>query len=563
MLVGAWMMPVHLRAVNSNILLRAGIDTPALVNRGLAFVREKKPGAAELVLAAVESEKIFGGEQLRWALTYSFQTYPELEVLGMDPTLKILLELPGNQSESPNSGATGEPTNSITPPGKAPIHKTEPFTELVVQSANRAKTLKFLQASSSHVVQELLRSRTLTNTVLFPPSTSSAGQAFDTALSICGLLIEGQHLTPKLRSAIFGSASGARQGGNPQPLEQAFFDFMSMGQRFNWGQLAEFCGAIEDLQTLHSLANQVRTSEAQLPLLFSAVQHSGKPVAVANYLAKFPQTGLKDLGSSLQFGDGGILELLSRNQQLYLSKLDRLVGLDFCWRTPYIALTLKWFLFLAGGYMLAVAMRVVRKPLSPLEQPLNVREFHVARELLFASGFLFVALLLSEPFLAKESQKAEVRIRLQIPTVGSAVATENVGAKKSIMNQMSLLTLLLFFVLQLLIYLACLVKLGEVRRQKLPARVKLKLLENEDHLFDAGLYLGFAGTITSLILVSLGVIKPSLMAAYSSTAFGVIFVSIFKIFNLRPFRRRMLLEADAAENLPTAPSNEHRLAAPL
>lgn len=563
MLIGAWMMPVHLRAVNSNVLLRAGIDTPALVNRGLAFVREKKPGAAELVLEAVEREKIFGHEQLRWALTYSFQTYPELEVLGMDPGLKVLLEFPGTQSESPNSGATGEPTNSLTPPATAPIHKTEPFTELVVQSANRAKALKFLQGSSSHVVQEVLRSRTLTNTVLFPPSTSPAGQAFDTALSICGLLIEGQHLTPKLRSAIFGSASAARQGGSPQPLEQAFFDFMSMGQRFNWGQLVEFCGGIEDIKTLHLLANQVRTSESQLPLLFSAVQHSGKPMAVANYLAKFPQTGLKDLGSSLQYGDGGILELLSRNQQLHVSKLDRLVGLDFCWRTPWFALTLKWFLFLAGGYMLAVAMRVVRKPLPPLEQPLNVREFHVARELLFAFGFLFVALLLSEPFLAKESQKAEVRVRLQLPTVGNAVATENVGAKKSIMNQMSLLTLLLFFVLQLLIYLACLVKLGEVRRQKLPARVKLKLLENEDHLFDAGLYLGFAGTIISLILVSMGVIKPSLMAAYSSTAFGVIFVSIFKIFNLRPFRRRMLLEADAAANHPTAPSNEHRLAAPL
>ena len=33
--------------------------------------------------------------------------------------------------------------------------------------------------------------------------------------------------------------------------------------------------------------------------------------------------------------------------------------------------------------------------------------------------------------------------------------------------------------------------------------MKLKLLENEDHLFDAGLYLGFVGTIISLILVSL------------------------------------------------------------
>ena len=121
------------------------------------------------------------------------------------------------------------------------------------------------------------------------------------------------------------------------------------------------------------------------------------------------------------------------------------------------------------------------------------------------------------------------------------------------MNNLSLLTLLLFFVLQALIYTACLVKLAEIRRQKMPPRVKLKLLENEDHLFDAGLYLGFAGTIISLILVSLGVIKPSLMAAYSSTSFGIIFVSVFKICHLRPERRKLLLEAEAQSAESVAP----------
>ena len=109
----------------------------------------------------------------------------------------------------------------------------------------------------------------------------------------------------------------------------------------------------------------------------------------------------------------------------------------------------------------------------------------------------------------------------------------------------NLITLLLFFVLQGLIYCACLVKLAEIRRQKVPARVQLKLLENEDHLFDGGLYLGFVGTIVCLILVSLGVIQFSLMAAYSSTSFGIIFVSIFKIFNLRPVRRHLLMQAEA------------------
>ena len=206
---------------------------------------------------------------------------------------------------------------------------------------------------------------------------------------------------------------------------------------------------------------------------------------------------------------------------------------------------MKWFCYLAGGFLLAAALHFARPTASALERPLQVRGFHVVREILFALGFLLVVLLLSEPFLAQDSQKAAIPFRLRLPTVGSVAPAGTPSVSRSIMNQLSLLTLLLFFVLQGLLYTASLVKLAEIRRQDLPSRTRLKLLENEDHLFDAGLYLGFAGTIISLILVSLGVIQPSLMAAYSSTSFGIIFVSVFKIFHLRPMRRKLLLEAEA------------------
>jgi O-antigen/teichoic acid export membrane protein len=74
------------------------------------------------------------------------------------------------------------------------------------------------------------------------------------------------------------------------------------------------------------------------------------------------------------------------------------------------------------------------------------------------------------------------------------------------------------------------------------------------------LYLGFVGTIISLILVSLGVAHFSLMAAYSSTSFGIIFVSIFKIFHLRPTRRRLVLESEAASPEAVAPAARPALA---
>jgi hypothetical protein len=230
------------------------------------------------------------------------------------------------------------------------------------------------------------------------------------------------------------------------------------------------------------------------------------------------------------------------------------------------ALALKWLLYLSAGYMFALATHfLVRRragrhgvfgsenspgdfriePGHSLVLP-PVRGFHVARELLFALGFLAVVLLVTEPFLTLDTQRVEFPIRLRLPMAEApALSAPQTAAHTSFMNQLSLLTLLLFFVLQALIYTACMFKLAEIRRQKVGPRMKLKLLDNEDHLFDAGLYLGFVGTIISLILVSLGVIKPSLMAAYSSTSFGIIFVSCFKIFNLRPIKRQLILEAEA------------------
>jgi hypothetical protein len=376
---------------------------------------------------------------------------------------------------------------------------------------------------------------------------------------------------------VLALAATSHLSGDPQRLEQVLLDLMSLGQRFNWGELAAFVGQIQDPETLRLLANLVRRNEGQLPLVFAAVQLSGKPAQVAAYLMNFSRSGVKDLGVSLRYGVGGVNELLRRNRQLYSSRWNqepvgltvsgavRALAAELCWRLPWLGLTVKWLIYLTAGFLLAAALHFARPAATTLERPLQVRGFHIAREMLFALGFLLVVLLLSEPFLAQESQKVAFPFRLRLPTVGSVVPAGTPGVNRTIMNQLShlsLLTLLLFFVLQGLLYTGCLVKLAEIRRQNLPSRVKLKLLENEDHLFDAGLYVGFAGTIISLILVSLGVIQPSLMAAYSATSFGIIFVSVFKIFHLRPLRRKLLLEAEAAPAETLSPAAAPRLATP-
>jgi hypothetical protein len=546
-------IPAHLRAIDGSVVQQAGAKTQSLVARSLELVSENQLGAAQLLSQAARQEHLPGREKVEFAVDELSRQHPSWLVWG---------------GPEPHFESIFEKENTLRSPG------SDPFTEYVVRLENRERVLGLLSASRRPAVKELLQIRNLTNTVFFPPSSSGAGQPLDAALSICGLLIEGGHLSDGLSNFVFTAASVSNRGGNTQPLEQVLLDFMSMGQRFNWGQLVVFLRNIRDPETLRYQGNLVRRTDGQLAILFSAVDLSGRPAEVAKYLMTFSQSGIGDLGGALRYGAGGINELMDRNVRMHTSRLTRELASDeplatitkssagLSWRTPVFALTLKWVLYLSAGFLLAYAMHFALPKVSELERPLQVRGFHIAREVLFALGFLLVVLLLSEPFLSQESQKVEFPFRLSLSTVGKLVPAGTASAKSLFMNQLSLMTLLLFFVLQGLIYVACLFKLAEIRRQRVAPRIKLRLLENEEHLFDAGLYLGFVGTIVSLILVSLNIIQFSLMAAYSSTSFGIIFVSFFKIFHLRPARRKMLLEAEAVAEEPVATAARPSFATP-
>jgi len=534
LLAAGLFVPAHLRALDVAVIQSAGRNSQTLAGEGQALAAVGKLGAAQLLQQAAQGEKISGAEASGAALAGRVRQNPEALFWGADERTKIIF----------GGGFRAADVNSA-------------FTDFVIRQENRDAALARLERSPNVAVQELMRNRSLQDTVIFSPSQSAAGQAFDAAVTVTGLLLDGGYLTAGLSGEVLNLATQANHGNGSRPVEEVLLDFTSLGQRLNWDQLTAFVAHVPDAETLHRLADEARKADGRLPVLFAAVELSGRPVAVTDYLAKFADTGWPDLGASLPYGAGGVTELVRRQQRLYEPKLIRQVAAydpfgsfyelmaKFSCRQPELALTLKWFLYLAAGFLLALALHFVRREVTALERPLRAGDFHLYREFLFSLGFLLVVLLLSEPFLAQDSQRASFTLRLLPPTTGGAVTAGIAGLKQTIMNPTILLTLLVFLVLQALIYVSCLVKLAEIKRQNLSPRMKLKLLENEDHLFDAGLYLGFVGTIISLIVASMGLIKFSLMAAYSSTSFGIIFVVIFKIFHLRPARRQLLLAAEA------------------
>jgi len=548
MLVFGLLVPIHLRAVDESVLSRAGRTTPTLVERGLSLADQGNIGAARVILRTATDLKLVGRDKLAGEVSTLARTQVGGVLGGEEPLLQQLFY----------------PTTATN---------AEPFTELVIRQEHRGPVIEHLRASKRPVVRQLVRCRNITNTAFFPPASSTSGQAFDAALSVAGLLLEQGKLAPGLSNALWYAAAQANGDVPPpapepgattpkpasQPLEELLVDLMSLGQRLNWGQLEVFIGQVPDAATLRALAALTRSTANRLPTLFSAVALSGRPAEITGYMEKFSKDGLGDIEASLRSGAGGVKELLLRGQRWYRSPFRQLLAgypvldsfqvfaADYSWLMPGLALGAKWVFYLAAGFFLALAVHLGAPPASLLEEPLQVRGLHLARELLFGLGLLVVLVMFTEPFLTEAPQKVDFHFRLRLPIVSGAAPAVLANAQSSHMNpNSSLLTLLLFFVIQGLIYTACLLKLAEIRRHGVPARTKLKLLDNEDHLFDAGLYVGFAGTIISLILISQGVIKqPSLMAAYSSTSFGIIFCVVFKIFNLRPLRRQYLLEVEA------------------
>ena len=110
------------------------------------------------------------------------------------------------------------------------------------------------------------------------------------------------------------------------------------------------------------------------------------------------------------------------------------------------------------------------------------------------------------------------------------------------MNFISLAFTIFFFSLQMFLYFLGRTHIHKIKKVPADASTKVKLLENEDHLFDMGLYVGLSGTVLSLIMITMGWSNIGLMSAYTSTLFGIIEVALLKLTSLRPYKRLLILE---------------------
>jgi len=532
----ALLVPAHFRAVDAAVVERAGkgspgASTPTLIEEGVTFLSVEKLGPARMLLQAAQLEGVPRADVLASRVTQFTRDNPSLVAIG---------------------GAA--PLFDKINTGQLTAGAPKPIVELLARRTVREKTLEFLQQSRRPGVQQILKNRQLSSTTRFPAATTSSGQALDAAILTAALLYQGDYLSASFRDAFEWLATHANRGEDSDALELVYLDLLSLGKRLDWVSLTEFMKRVDDLATLRDLAESMRSHEEAVPQIFSAAVVSENPGAVAKYLAKFPETGLHDIEFALGHGRGAV-ELVTKQQQrvYYANQVrNRIVGYDpfgafFYGMTPAAiasrvgTLIVKYVFLLLAAFCIARAIGFIT---AQIEHRVGMR---FAADSVFALAIAFVIAVAVEPFLGSPSQ-VNFPIRFQLPTLVSAATAFKVQNMTQTMN-LSLTSLLVFFVLQALIYIWCLTKLAEIRRQQIEPRLKLRLLDNEDHLFDAGLYVGFVGSVISLILMSIGVGKISMMA-YASTSFGIIFVSVLKIFHVRPLKRRLILESEAQPQQP-------------
>ncbi|MEO6568238.1 MAG: hypothetical protein ABIO94_05700 [Opitutaceae bacterium] len=540
--VVAWSLPVNLKSVSPALLRAAGEGTASLGSFGRDLVASEKFGPAALVLNAARAVHDPRAPVLEGALNDVAVKQPGLMAWGgWDPFLDPLFHL--RQTE-------GHPTST-------------PILTFFIPERARETLRRYLANSGSQGVQAVLALRDIQNTGRFVPALRPGGQPLDALILLTGLLFQGERLSRPLQLELRTLTEEAAKTKTLGELEPFFLDLLALGRRLDWTQLTELLRRTESTKTVGQYAHLSRVAPDELALIYSAALFSDSPDAadkVAIYLIQYGKAGLEDVRLALGHGQGAVKQLLLRQvpiNRIAAPALNTVAELVL--PHPQFVLVLKYFGYVLGAFLVLRGLdRTLALPGDYGASSTSL--FHVKSGVLavMLAGLMVVA---SEPFLLKAAPPSEFQLRLRLPVL---VATNEVPPAEnskpaSPMDPSTLLSIALFAALQIAMYFICLQKIREVARQEVPPLVKLRLMENEDNLFDGGLYIGIAGTATALVLQVLRVLPGDLLAAYSSNLFGITCVALVKIRHVRPYKRELIMDSQmtsvpvARETAPLTP----------
>ena len=538
LLVGGWLFPVHFKTLHPRVLQQAGADTQ------------------------------------------TFKEYINSHTNASASEIKDLLDISRLKIEA--SKKNDEALPGLTKPVAL---------DLYINSTNRFWTRSRLGHQGVACVQLL--------------DLNKLEPDYETTIILAAQLQNDGKIVPALHDGIIDSQRFTGQ------LQQILHSLLTLGNRLSYPQLAELISHVQDQGTLMELAKIAKhqtmlpafhlfdtggeTQDAltreelegysaigeqtlfeqfdvngdgtlsreewieighiplqytDFPTTYAACVWSANPKAVTQYLMRHGRRADRYLQTALSQGKGGLTLALERQQPVSSLNTPALGAVaSFCQKTPRASLVVKYLMICLGCVVLMRTWNSFFTLSAP--NTATLQGYRMRRRALVLALFLSL-IAVSEPILFTPALSSEYRVVINLPLASVDSTEPEQNTNTMLANADSNLTLSIIFIvifaaIQGYVYYTCITKINEVKNGAGDPKLKLRLLENEDNLFDTGLYIGIAGTALMLaILILFPNAGVSVSAAYASNIFGILCVAVVKIFHVRQTREALIIEAETA-----------------
>lgn len=429
-----------------------------------------------------------------------------------------------------------------------------PLYSVLAASDSRKKLLDFLAQADSGLVKKFISMRGM-NPAIFPPVYSSAGAPLEAALLINALMAQAGDFDRRFLLDIASIMDlSEKSPEKKEEFEKYCLATLAFAKGYDWTIVRSIFSHFSSAGEAYGFARVYESAPTRdyKNVLLAGMFECGSPSMCSRYLDGADPRRWEDFRYAFLHGEGALAFLLESGSPIYSdSAFARFLSpvcspikealAPYVAKFPAAALSAKVALAVIGGYFFIRGFLRIFQP--ERDTPSWHSPLALARGLLEVLAAALVFFLLAEPnaFAANSVENAPApELRFAFEKVINTIGEETMNFET---DTATIAAVALFFVLQLTVYVFCLIRLSMIKRIKAPAKLKMQLLENEETLFDLGLYIGLGGTVFSLILLTMGIVTASLMAAYASTLFGILFTALVKTMHVRRYKRRLLLEA--------------------
>lgn len=508
----AWGIPARLRGLHPVAMEAAGRGAPSTVAAAEALVAAGRPGPARWLAAAAAEAGLPGTNALAARVSAGLAAAGSRTWGGPAPE--------GAPAMAAEAGTNR--TGSM------------PAADLFMTPEGRRAWRQRMEVARSPGARAIWEARAFAPR-RFVAVDRAGGQPLEGTLLLLAALQEHGGLSDGLAAGVQAWVANARPGQPAEGLEQACLDLLALSRRMDWASLGELLRAMPDPAALRDWTAAVQRDATAFPVLFAASVLSGRPAAMASRIGERGGKGREELVAALRGGQGSA-------RWLGGSRLPRVSG---AWGWPWLGGWAAGQRTLAGwiriGLLLMSACMAGTGLAMAVENSIEGPKGRVRRALALTAVSGALLILPAEPWGGRKPlPRLDVRLA---ETTGGAEDGKAQQRTRWKMEPSTLGTIAVFGALQAAVYVLCRRKIAEILAMAEPAGVRLRLMENEENLFDAGLYVGIAGTAMALVLQVLQLVEANLLAAYSSNLMGIVTVALVKIVHVRQARRGLIIEA--------------------